>query len=291
MECINCGVIGHSFRECSEPVSSFGILAVRIHAEGPQVLMIRRRDSLGYVEFLRGRYTLSTTEFIQRLIDQMTIDEHRRLMTTPFDDLWNILWNYQHTRQYRNEYEHAKHLFERLKTTGDVKGRTLEQYITACPTHWLEPEWGFPKGRRSAHETEFMTAVREFREETGWRHALPVCSTDVAPLVELYTGSNGIAYRQTYYIGMCNITDSHASMDSSNHVQAREVSRVEWCSFEEAVAKIRGTSPEKRGLITALQAQWISLCEVHARETISLRETEDERRRRAHRHRGAGASV
>jgi len=291
MECINCGVVGHSFRDCSEPVSSFGILAVRIHAEGPQVLMIRRRDSLGYVEFLRGRYSLSTTEFIQRLIDQMTVDEHRRLMITPFDDLWNILWNYQHTRQYRNEYEHAKYLFERLKTTGDVKGRTLEQYITACPTHWLEPEWGFPKGRRSAHETEFMTAVREFREETGWRRALPICSTDVAPLVELYTGSNGIAYRQTYYIGMCDITDSDASMDSSNHVQAREVSRVEWCSFEEAVAKIRGTSPEKRALITALQTQWTLLCEVHARETISLRETEDERCRRAHRHRGAGSSV
>ena len=63
MECINCGIVGHSFRDCKEPVSSFGILALRIKEETQQVLMIRRRDSLGYVEFLRGRYTLSSYEF------------------------------------------------------------------------------------------------------------------------------------------------------------------------------------------------------------------------------------
>ena len=285
MECINCGVIGHSFRDCHEPVSSFGIIALRSKETVPQVLMIRRRDSLGYVEFLRGRYTLSTTEFIQRLIDQMTTDEHRRLLTIPFDDLWNILWNYQNTRQYRSEYEHAKHLFERLKSTGDTTGRTLEQYIAACPTHWMEPEWGFPKGRRSQHETEFSCALREFREETGWHHTLPVCSTDITPLTETYIGSNGITYRQVYYIGMCPTTDSEVEMDATNHVQIREVSAVQWCSLDEAIAHIRGTSPEKRALVDMIRTQWTRICEVHARSTISLRDTEDGRRRHTRSHR------
>ena len=285
MECINCGVIGHSFRDCHEPVSSFGIIALRSKETVPQVLMIRRRDSLGYVEFLRGRYTLSTTEFIQRLIDQMTTDEHRRLLTIPFDDLWNILWNYQNTRQYRSEYEHAKHLFERLKGTGDTTGRTLEQYIAACPTHWMEPEWGFPKGRRSQHETEFSCAIREFREETGWHHTLPVCSTDITPLTETYIGSNGITYRQVYYIGMCPTTDSEVEMDATNHVQIREVSAVQWCSLDEATAHIRGTSPEKRALVDMIRTQWTRICEVHARSTISLRDTEDGRRRHTRSHR------
>ena len=290
MECINCGVVGHSFRECSDPVSSFGIIATRIHGEVPQVLMIRRRDSLGYVEFLRGRYSMSTIEFIQRLIDQMTADEHRRLLTVPFDDLWNSLWNHQNTRQYRNEYEHAKQLFERLKSTGDTTGRKLEEYIAACPTHWMEPEWGFPKGRRSHHETEFICALREFREETGWRHTLPAFSTTVAPLTELYTGSNGISYRQIYYIGVCS-GESEVAMDPSNHVQLREVSAVQWCFLDEAITKIRSTSPEKRALIEAVRAQWDTLYEVHSRADISLRETEDERRRNPPRHGGAGAPI
>lgn len=270
MECINCGLIGHSFRECSAPVSSFGIIAIRTLVDIPQVLMIRRRDSLGYVEFLRGRYSLSTTEFIQRLIDQMTADEHRRLLTQPFDDLWNNLWNHQNTRQYRNEHDHAKVLFERLKSTGDATGRTLEVYITACPTHWREPEWGFPKGRRSHHETEFVCAMREFREETGWRHSLPACSTTVAPLTEIYTGSNGISYRQVYYIGLC-ARDSDVAMDPTNHVQLREVSAVQWCTLDEAIAKIRSTNPEKRALVEALRSQWVSIHEVHSRAELSLR--------------------
>jgi len=252
--------------------------------------MIRRRDSLGYVEFLRGRYTLSTTEFIQRLIDQMTADEHRRLVTQSFDDLWNRLWNHQHTRQYRNEYEHAKELFERLKTTGDATGRTLAVYIAACPTHWMEPEWGFPKGRRSHHESEFVCALREFREETGWRHPLPACSTEVPPLTELYTGSNGIAYRQVYYVGFCS-GECNVGMDPANTVQLREVSAVQWCSLDEAVAKIRSTSPEKRALVEAVRAQWVRLLEVHRRADISLRGTEDVRRHGSPRSRGTRTTV
>jgi 8-oxo-dGTP pyrophosphatase MutT (NUDIX family) len=294
MECINCGIVGHSFRECSAPVSSFGIIAVRMSAAvggEPQVLMIRRRDSLGYVEFLRGRYTLTTTEFIQRLIDQMTTDEHRRLLSQSFDTLWNNLWNNQRTRQYRSEYEHAKQLFDCLMSTGDREGRRLTDYIAACPTHWRDPEWGFPKGRRSHRESEFMTAVREFREETGWRHAFPSCSRDIAPLTETYTGSNGITYRQVYYIGMCTTELSDVAMNPSNYVQIREVSAVEWCSFEEAIAKIRSTSPEKRLLVESLRAQWNELCEVHSRADISLRETEDVSVRESRRTGGTGASV
>jgi 8-oxo-dGTP pyrophosphatase MutT (NUDIX family) len=257
----------------------------------PQVLMIRRRDSLGYVEFLRGRYTLSSHELIQRLIDQMTYDEHIRLMSKPFDDLWNILWNYQHTRQYRSEYEHAKQLFERLNTSGDTTGKTLSKYIEVCPTHWLEPEWGFPKGRRSQHETEFMTAVREFQEETGWKHTLPECAVDITPETEVYVGSNGISYRQVYYIGMVQEKGSDIVMDPGNRVQIREVSGVAWCSFEEGQHKIRITSPEKRAILDHLRTRISSILEVHSRKDISLHGSEDGRSERNSSHRGGGAGT
>jgi 8-oxo-dGTP pyrophosphatase MutT (NUDIX family) len=251
-----------------------------------QVLLIRRRDSLGYVEFLRGRYSLTTTDFIQRLIDQMTADEHRRLLTQSFDDLWNILWNYQNTRQYRNEYEHAKQLFERLKSSG-----RLAEYIRDCTTSWSEPEWGFPKGRRSHHETEFRTAVREFREETGWSHPLPMCSADVLPETELYTGSNGIMYRQVYYIGLCKFAESDVSINPSNRVQVREVSAIAWCSLDDAIAKIRPTSPEKRLIVESIRSRWSTICSVHARSDISLRHTEDVRSQSTHRSGGTGSTV
>ena len=56
MECVNCGKMGHSFRECTEPVLSFGVIAVKFIDNEPYYLLIRRRDSLSYVEFLRGKY-------------------------------------------------------------------------------------------------------------------------------------------------------------------------------------------------------------------------------------------
>ena len=37
--------------------------------------MIRRRDSLGYVEFLRGRYALSDIDFIINIFEEMTVQE------------------------------------------------------------------------------------------------------------------------------------------------------------------------------------------------------------------------
>ena len=128
---------------------------------------------------------------------------------------------------------------------------------------------------------------REFREETGWTHPLPECSVDVLPETELYTGSNGIMYRQVYYIGLCKMEMSDVSIDPTNHVQVREVSAVAWCSLDDAIAKIRSTSPEKRLIIESIRTRWSAISSVHARADISLRHTEDVRTRSSHRSGGA----
>ena len=52
-----------------------------------EFLMIRRKDSLGYVEFLRGRYALSDVDFIHSIFEEMTIDERERISMMKFDDL------------------------------------------------------------------------------------------------------------------------------------------------------------------------------------------------------------
>ena len=108
MDCGNCGKHGHTFRDCREPVTSFGVCAIKLCGETPQYLMIRRRDSLAYVEFLRGKYKLDNIAYITVLMNGMTIEERSRLLSTPFDKLWENLWFGQITRQFRNEYENAK---------------------------------------------------------------------------------------------------------------------------------------------------------------------------------------
>ena len=52
--CNNCGYEGHLYRNCKLPVLSYGVLIVRIPDK--QVLMVQRKDSIAYIEFLRGKY-------------------------------------------------------------------------------------------------------------------------------------------------------------------------------------------------------------------------------------------
>lgn len=258
MECANCKKLGHSFRDCKEPTTSYGIVAIRRDSptDTPRYLLIRRRDSLGYVDFVRGKYTLENTTYIQTLLGQMTRDEQQRLLVTPFDSLWSQLWNGQNTRQFRNEYEFARRMFETLKNTGDIHGRLLAQHIEKLQPTWSEPEWGFPKGRRAVHESEIACAQREFSEETGLAATDIRVRTDESAELEEYVGSNGVKYRHIYYIADCR---SDVRLDKANRVQTREVGDIGWFSFDEAYLRIRSTNPEKRAALGRIHARILGL--------------------------------
>ena len=56
--CLNCNKPGHTLKQCYHPISSYGIIAFKIMNNQILFLMIRRKDTFNYVEFLRGRYNL-----------------------------------------------------------------------------------------------------------------------------------------------------------------------------------------------------------------------------------------
>jgi len=256
MECVNCGKLGHTFRGCRAPVMSFGICAIKFVDSIPHYLLIRRRDSLSYVEFLRGKFNLNNQNYIQCLMNGMTLDERNRLTTKTFDTLWYELWNGQNTRQYRSECAAAKATFDTLRVTGDSAGKKLATYVEGTTTRWTEPEWGFPKGRRSLHESELNCALREFHEETGLPSNL-VTMTDEEPLVEQYLGTNGIMYKQTYFLGIC-ATDLAATVQADNRIMQREVGGIGWFTYEDAYGHIRETNREKRAMLQSLHTRLIS---------------------------------
>ena len=51
--CNNCGKQGHLFHQCKIPITSYGIILCRSSIYGILFLMIRRKDSFGYIDFLR----------------------------------------------------------------------------------------------------------------------------------------------------------------------------------------------------------------------------------------------
>lgn len=247
--CSNCGKPGHFFRECHEPITSLGIVAFRRRDEQPtQFLLVRRRVSIGFIEIMRGKYENRDLAGIQALVDQATVGEREQLMKRGFAELWRDLWNGAPTRRYQVEYEQAKAKFEVLRSRG-----ALAASVAASSTAWSEPEWGFPKGRRSSSESEIACALRETYEEAG----VPsdkLRIVDKTPLMEEYVGSNGIEYRHRYWLAEAPAT-LDVRMDPRNVDQVREISDVRWCTLEEGLALIRGYSQEKRAVLSAAAAR------------------------------------
>ena len=87
--CNNCGKNGHVFNQCKRPITSSGIIAFRkrINTEEIEYLMICRKDSLGYIDFLRGKYPLYDKEYILTLINEMTLYEKQELLNRLDDQI------------------------------------------------------------------------------------------------------------------------------------------------------------------------------------------------------------
>jgi len=270
--CSNCNRLGHYFRDCKEPVTSYGIIAYRIrqpetatepavlnhiadtslingfNTDNIEFLMIQRRDTLGYVEFMRGKYNIVNTEYIQSLFNQMTHDELERLKDIDFESLWNALWNNQISRQYKQEYDNAFSKYSLLATTDDASIKNLNQYITDANREWRTPEWGFPKGRRGNRESEITCALREFSEETGLDETQCVLVKNLMPLEENFLGGNRIQYRHRYFLAYCR-QKTTVSIDIANTVMNREIGDIGWFSYEKALELIRPYNIEKRQIL------------------------------------------
>ena len=246
--CSNCGKPGHFFRECHEPITSLGIIAFRRHGEDTQFLLVRRRVSIGFIEIMRGKYENRDLQGIQALVDQATVAERDQLLKRSFAELWRDLWNGTATRRYMAEYEQAKAKFEVLRARG-----ALAAAVAASKTAWTEPEWGFPKGRRSSSETEIACALRETYEEAGVA-SKDLRIVDKTPLLEEYVGSNGIEYRHRYWLAEAP-ADLEVRLDPKNIDQVREISDVRWCTQEEGAALIREYNREKRAVLEAAAAR------------------------------------
>ena len=76
-----------------------------------KILMIRRKNSLGYIEFVRGRYNVDNINEILNLFNQMITDEINFIKNNNnFDIIWNNLWN----GKYSNLPIDSTHLNELL---------------------------------------------------------------------------------------------------------------------------------------------------------------------------------
>ena len=249
--CNNCGKPGHLYNNCKVPITSYGVIAFRYNKEKiPEYLMIRRKDTLGYIDFLRGKYFIQNKEYLINMFKQMTVEEKENLKNNDFDTLWKNLWKGSLQTKYKNEELISKDKFNMLITGVVVKSdfytlysliETSNQYET-----WNEPEWGFPKGRRNYQENDYDCALREFTEETGYNSSILKNIQNILPLEEIFIGSNYKSYKHKYFLMYVSYKDSA----EISHYEESEVSKIEWKSYEDCMRDIRSYNLEKKKIIT-----------------------------------------
>ena len=243
--CNNCGKSSHSYAQCQKPIISIGIIATHLVNKEYKYLLICRKNSLGYVDFLRGKYPLYNVYYIQRLVDEMTNKEKDDIINKDFKELWHDLWGDFLGLQYRGEEYSASEKFRQIKR-GVKNGKEdydLRSITMNSKTRWETPEWGFPKGRRNQNENDKSAALREFQEETGYLSESLNGIKNVMPFEEIFTGTNFKSYKNIYYLMYLN------KIKNYNTFQKSEVSQIKWCNLEEALKLIRPYNLEKKEII------------------------------------------
>lgn len=253
--CNNCGKQGHLFHQCKLPITSYGIILFRKKNDCKQFLMIRRKDSFGYIDFIRGKYVQHNIDHLQNIFNEMSVLERENIRSFPFEILWKNMWGDMNIgAQYRNEELSSQKKFDTLKVGINVNGEnvSIESLINSSTSKWIETEWEFPKGRRNIQEKDLECALREFEEETGYSRNQIKVVENLMPFEEIFIGSNHKSYKHKYflaYMDQDHNQEANQVVDELPKFQLTEVSKLEWKTLEECLDSIRPYNLEKKQMI------------------------------------------
>lgn len=209
-----------------------------------EYLVIRRKHSLGYIEFIRGRYDINNIETINNLIHQITPDELTCIKTMEFKDIWEEVWKKtSYNKLYLKEMEDSMEKFNNLKATGYFDKELVNDFN--------EPEWGFPKGRRNPNEKNLKCALREFWEETGIVKSKLIVLNKLFPIQEVFFGTNNVMYKHVYYIAIYN-SDDEIGINHLHEDQLTEIGDIKWKNLNECLNLFRPYHEEKKNVLYSL---------------------------------------
>jgi len=245
--------------------------------------MIRRKDTLGHIDFMRGKYSVYNKHYLINMLNQMTILEKECMKKGDFDLLWRRLWLNNPTvlpsddssssssssssashdkqcfslNQIPSQYKNEEHT-SREKYNALVSGiSTYNDFYTLADlidesnktSIWEEAEWGFPKGRRNPQEKDYQCAIREFEEETGYPIHLLKPLQNILPFEEIFTGSNYKSYKHKYYL---MYMPSNEDTSFPKKYDTTEISKMEWKTFEQCLEVIRPYNVEKIKILSRI---------------------------------------
>lgn len=287
--CTNCNKNNHEYKECKEPITSWGIILINIYdlnitnlnhnqinlkkhiyninlqnkndieniskyMNNIKFLLIQRRHSIGFMDFIRGKYKIDNIEQINNLFQYMHQNEINLIKTMSFEELWNEIWNNDEHRinSIKKDFITAKEKFIELKTSTKLD-LNLDFYLNNIEPLYSFLEWGYPKGRKDKNETTLDCAVREFYEETNIDITKIKIINEIEPIEENLIGTNGIPYRHIYYIAE---TKENINLINNNN---NEIGNLGFFTYDEAQNLLREYHIEKKQILEQIFMYYLEI--------------------------------
>ena len=211
-------------------------------------LLVKRRNSLNYIDFIRGKYDINNLNSIINMTKFMSKDEIELLKTNNFNKLWYDLWlKNSYKKKYSDEMNKSNEKFNYLKSI---------QFFDDLFSEYSSTEWEIPKGGKKYNETNINCAIREFEEETSLTKNNYKIINCVDPIHDIFIGTNNKEYRHIFYTALYNNNNISDENTHSNN----EIDCVKWCSWNDINTIIRPYNSSKIKIITLLILFIINVC-------------------------------
>jgi 8-oxo-dGTP pyrophosphatase MutT (NUDIX family) len=304
--CTRCGTTGHNYKNCEEPMTSWGIILLNLNGmKSPfinydnnekkynqrntkkymkkmiieneyymemilnniEFLLVSRKHSLGFTDFINGKYEPEASEYILYLFKQMSYHEKLLInkslsmdINDDFDFLWDNLWGKADKYKYasKNKKE-SKKKYNILKYGGKGGPKiTIKDILDIeLNNNTYKPEWGFPKGRINKNEDHMTCAIREFKEETGYLDNDFKIIEEIEPLEEILRGTNGKKYKHIYYVA--ELKTDKKPRNNITESQKEEIGDIMFMNHITAVSKIRNYHKSKLDILNYIFTLYVNL--------------------------------
>ncbi len=212
-----------------------------------EILLVRKRYTYHFAEFVMGNYVISDDSKILHLINRMNIEEKIDLLSLDFDKIWyrfclidpTTYTNTEVCRSYFDQkfYLRCKRKFDETFLRRMPEYNRMKKLLNNSDSR--DTIWELPKGKRSNnHETELNCAIREFYEETRISANQYTILHNLGVFTTSHQSSKN-TYISKYYVAVMNISFeinhkyTNPKMNYENRQQLAEISDVKWMTLSE----------------------------------------------------------
>jgi 8-oxo-dGTP pyrophosphatase MutT (NUDIX family) len=232
---------------------SYGIACCRYNqrAKKIEVLLIHKRVTYSFVDFVLGRYKKNDERKLCYLFERMTAEEKLDLCSMNFGQMWYRIWlvnpdfaltpeDSRPSAETINKYNRHKSYFHDNWLAD--RGQALRRLLTKVGNS--DSPWEIPKGRvNHPQERGLNCSSREFQEETG----IPPSEYELLQdePFEFTTTGGDVTYKSYIYLALLNENSKFHHPDRvrlNYHVQSQiaEVIGIRWMDLDQ-VRAVDGT--------------------------------------------------